>query len=985
MRGYFYMYEKEFDRISKAAMSNSLTFFVGAGVSRLSGAPGWAGLINTICRKMNIPTKNDYSSEEYLKIPQMYYYSLSNKSEYYKTVENEIGTANILPNTVHKEMLSLNPTSFITTNYDSLLEDAACKYCQMFKVVSRDNDVPNISGDRFILKIHGDFKNKNFVLKEEDYLNYSEHFKLIETILKSLFSTNTIVFIGYRLGDYNVKLILNWAKELLKGDFREPIFLYTDDEELSQMELKYQESKGVTVLEWQKLNNNASDYTERYKAFFDAIKKNDYLNAEGKVSEEAFKTLYYMLEPLNMIKALRYEDISRRMAQSTIIIESGGLIRILEDNPLFDRFIEIDKMDQEQRNHLDEETVRMYQVIKSVLKKACIYGIFDNHVSYTLTYSDIEFADEHCLLFDYVWMNKYVKKQYKALPQNYNKAFYLYKLSRFDEALDLFIDVSRQAFKQENYVLYYFAKANCINLRKIVKNARMLGNFEEPEDDIPNDIQTKEIFRSLPFEFRTKYASLEDIHSNNLLYKYAYYAFDSAQKVEEIIDTNTIEYGVAASDKAIYRINDYLHFLQGNGLVVDAFTEYKKSVKRIMEALVRKYSIQNKHEVYMENMFPTNQTEVRFDILDFFSFVECFYDKEIARLFSQNSIETIEFTDKDKIEQAVKNIIEYYQVAIGEQAKYIELIYLQTKIKRVLVLLRYVDISQELVEYICSFILSNEFREIQINDKILFLDRQIYRRGKSSKKTVKIVENALFTYMDNHKAALDAGSQYNVYSTVTNINYNNLANYLLIGDKEYISRGLSRRVATILESNQLEMFFGDYYSHIGRNMRQKLVLCIESKIEKEFDFNMLKLLFAYNYKIKDTVNKQLMSFLREERINDEKPSNKAYISYPKRKKYESIIQVGYWCFLGLADKSAYSEFQGVCDEFDFYYNFKEFEYSKFDVRWLLFMHKTAIKRMASVKRIKNVVRQCIAQSIKTNNFTPTDNDKLKDILVNYFC
>ena len=150
MRGYFYMYEKEFDRISKAAMSNSLTFFVGAGVSRLSGAPGWAGLINTICRKMNILTKDDYSSEEYLKIPQMYYYSLSNKAEYYKTVENEIETANILPNTVHKEMLSLNPTSFITTNYDSLLEDAACKYCQMFKVVSRDNDVPNISGDRFI-------------------------------------------------------------------------------------------------------------------------------------------------------------------------------------------------------------------------------------------------------------------------------------------------------------------------------------------------------------------------------------------------------------------------------------------------------------------------------------------------------------------------------------------------------------------------------------------------------------------------------------------------------------------------------------------------------------------------------------------------------------------------------------------------------------------------------------------------------------------
>ena len=47
------------------------------------------------------------------------------------------------------------------------------------------------------MKLHGDLINKNFVLKEEDYLNYSDNFKLIETLAKSIFSTNTVVFIGY--------------------------------------------------------------------------------------------------------------------------------------------------------------------------------------------------------------------------------------------------------------------------------------------------------------------------------------------------------------------------------------------------------------------------------------------------------------------------------------------------------------------------------------------------------------------------------------------------------------------------------------------------------------------------------------------------------------------------------------------------------------------------------------------------------------------
>lgn len=55
------------------------------------------------------------------------------------------------------------------------------------EVVSQDEDVPTIFGDRFILKLHGDFKHNNFVLKEEDYLNYSENFKLIETLVKSIF------------------------------------------------------------------------------------------------------------------------------------------------------------------------------------------------------------------------------------------------------------------------------------------------------------------------------------------------------------------------------------------------------------------------------------------------------------------------------------------------------------------------------------------------------------------------------------------------------------------------------------------------------------------------------------------------------------------------------------------------------------------------------------------------------------------------------
>lgn len=51
---------------------NALTFFVGAGVSALSGAPTWKALIHAISDKLGRTRKDEYSSDENLQIPQMF-------------------------------------------------------------------------------------------------------------------------------------------------------------------------------------------------------------------------------------------------------------------------------------------------------------------------------------------------------------------------------------------------------------------------------------------------------------------------------------------------------------------------------------------------------------------------------------------------------------------------------------------------------------------------------------------------------------------------------------------------------------------------------------------------------------------------------------------------------------------------------------------------------------------------------------------------
>ena len=59
-------------------------------------------------------------------------------------------------------------TYIITTNYDTLIEDEI----KNLQVVSKDEDLPYTSSNKMLIKMHGDFKNKNIVLKKSDYDNY---------------------------------------------------------------------------------------------------------------------------------------------------------------------------------------------------------------------------------------------------------------------------------------------------------------------------------------------------------------------------------------------------------------------------------------------------------------------------------------------------------------------------------------------------------------------------------------------------------------------------------------------------------------------------------------------------------------------------------------------------------------------------------------------------------------------------------------------
>lgn len=220
------------EEIKKSQESDRLIIFVGAGVSANSGLPSWSQLIKDIAQKIeykgacdkcehicNVPdrcNKRQYTSEEYLKIPELFYQKdvSENHSDYYDFIKKEL-SSDAKTNQIDKEILNILPHHIITTNYDNLLETADSPNSRLYSVVCEDKDLLSNANARYILKMHGDLmKEKTIVLKESDYINYEQTHILISTFIRSLLINYTFLFVGYSLNDYNLKLIIGWINYL---------------------------------------------------------------------------------------------------------------------------------------------------------------------------------------------------------------------------------------------------------------------------------------------------------------------------------------------------------------------------------------------------------------------------------------------------------------------------------------------------------------------------------------------------------------------------------------------------------------------------------------------------------------------------------------------------------------------------------------------------------------------------------------------------
>lgn len=173
-----------------------------------------------------------------------------------------------------------------------------------------------------------------------------------------------------------------------------------------------------------------------------------------------------------------------------------------------------------------------------------------------------------------------------------------------------------------------------------------------------------------------------------------------------------------------------------------------------------------------------------------------------------------------------------------------------------------------------------------------------------------------------------------------------------------------------------------YCGYVSEYQKKKLIAWANKTIRNSFSFDLFTMLVKCDARIGNVANSQLKVFLKQ-RVDAAKASNAN--KYPHKQPYEELDQVGYWCLINILKAKDFKEFTGNSTAFDFYCEYTKFDFSRFEVSWLLNLNSHALEQIAKNAKVKECVRVAIANALVNKEIASSDSHQLQNILVKFFC
>jgi hypothetical protein len=996
--------------IKQAIKQNKLVVFVGAGISIDSGVPSWADLIHEFRKEIEIPA----SETDYLRIAQMYYNERGPK-ELTDKVRDALKYKKLHYNLLHESIFQLNPEHIITTNFDDLLEQVIKAKAHPFSVIKKDEQFPYAQNTRLLVKIHGDLEEGNVVIKEEDYLEYPKNHPLFESFIKGVFANKVVLFIGYSFSDINLKIILSTVRNILGKDFQNAYMLSVENAHHSKRE--YLKEKGIILINY----SDAELFIEQYLFVGrNALNASLYKKIEI-LSDEGRKLLYlinFIHKYLSFEESIKNDDPLLQMRKSLLRFDEVNVLPpaflgnlypfnnrkayifnynynylgspnksinefFFDDfvpglNTLHKGYLLKYAISEDRRQEYEESLLR-------VLKQLNFSGIHffgRNNAKLQLFDTPKEFTEKvnisidniacTCLLcaYDRLDIKQFLRKlagssitETSAIKDDLLIAYCNYKVGSFQVSYSQFEEIANKSWQLGKYLSYYIAKQNIKYLRNLIN-----WDGDETENELRkeivqkiDDLDLEKLLSLVPNLDGDQYTLLKKIKENEYLHRASRKINEYYDKLVDLKDLyqggGHSEFGPYYPGFISYELEKLFSFYAFNYLIQDEFDVFKKVFNKGLKGIFLSASI---HDTYPEKL-----KEIDFWMLRF----------------------TVEYVSETDLRKSL-DMLGSSKLAIykSDEAKVIQLLFnlLRSIYTESNVLGRTITLDSNLSTHNQRYFFKRKLTNITHNVLLMFSYVEIPLEYKANLKQIVFdflkAENFLFWQSENFLVSF-------LHNIIEGFGFDDLTNLLKIAVEKrakYANEGFFDLVAYGFKNNCPGAMITDQeliksiveFSYDKKNRdRQKgykylwLVCSPENKtfienslredLNTTFDATgFLNLCYLQIFSVADYLPEMIQRL--EKDIPQELQWKNGRIYQPNL-LFLNLVQSLYYKGVDFTNppvqpKDFYPAF------WNFYFSPQTFDYSLFDVKWLLMTkYEPVHKKLATIPRIGREIKDFLLE------------------------
>ncbi|MFC0780870.1 SIR2 family protein [Flavobacterium sp. HJSW_4] len=995
--------------IKDAINTKKLVIFAGAGISIDAGVPSWGKLIDEIKNDLDLP-KNE---SDYLKIPQIYYNERQEK-EYIEKIRDVLSHKKLKHNEIHEEIFHLEPEHILTTNFEDLLEQVINKKSLPFSIVRQDTDLPYSHNTKLLVKIHGDLDNTNFVLKEDDYLNYSHNHPLIEAFIKSIFATKVVLFIGYSYSDFNLKQIIQNVRNILGNNFQNAYLLSTDNQaHFSQKQ--YLKNKGINVIDYyDATSNNGKNYIEGFlkgqniysKIYFKEINS---LSEKGQLlfnllkfirfydeskititEENAVEQIYQSLDRFSELKSLPQEFVSRLypfkssdeeeylIHNNTLLLKNDIIVNLFYNEIVIEGdkvvYKPLEKLSERERS---EKEKKLGKIVKKLNNSIIYYvtkekekasphkykGISDESKSISLK-SEKKCGCTKCKFERYEFndflyeLNSYTINEISGIKEDMQMAYLNYKIGNFLYAFKMYEEIASKAWYLGKYITYYIAKKNMNKLKWQIKYRQNNITKEEKDKIMAKiaEIDTDKLIFQIPQRSNEEFELLKMIRDDKVLYDVKEEIEELYKKVEKVYTNYKNKYyyevGPYYPQQIYIQLYKMIIFYSENYIIGDNSKNFKSVIQKGIEALILSYSTDKSYSGRLSK-FSDGFFDIVITYCDSASFLDFLEKHEIA---------SIEFDDEG-LDEIITNCNNYFTSFFSENKFAIanslvnELIFYQLKHDFFNIKMR--SVFNNIMLLLLSVDIPEEKMDFLIGNLITFLEYENFVTDSGLKSLNRFIKkNAKNFSIENSKRLLkilhNKIKKYEQSNTFETIAY--LANenkFELLDDERYAIKILSDFEYYDSKSGVIVSL----WQISDKTIKNQLQVLLIDRLNTSFD---VKLYTNASYAKMIDFNLFFDDYI--DYLNISPQSN--YVLENGRPKFDSFHSFNVILFLFFMDVKPndprLKRLQNLNDFMSFFIFRDKSDLKKFKIEWLLLMPRKIIyEKLSKIKALKKIIEDSL--------------------------